>query len=71
VLDSEVLAELDRINYRDAKPAQIRRMLNVKLGKDVSYAQLAYEMAKRKRPGKARRRNSLEDEQSDDECTLS
>jgi len=38
VLDTEVLAELDKINPKDAKPAQIKRMLNQKLGKEVCYA---------------------------------
>ena len=48
VLDTEVLAELDKIDPVYAKPAQIKRLICQKLGKDVSYAQLAYEMSKRK-----------------------
>jgi len=48
VLDPEILAQLDRLDPTVAKPANIKRLIQTQFGKEISYAQLAYEMSKRK-----------------------
>ena len=48
VLDPEILRELDLFDPNVVKAAQIRKLLNDKFGKDISYAQIAYELNKRK-----------------------
>jgi predicted AAA+ superfamily ATPase len=53
VLDPLILKELDSIDHSTAKAAQIRRNLLQKFGKDISYAQIAYEINKRRNKLKA------------------
>ena len=48
VLDPDILRELDLVNPNNAKPAQVRKEINQKYQKDISYAQIAYELNKRK-----------------------
>ena len=48
VLDPEIMKELDIVDPNNAKPAQIRKDLNKRFSKDISYAQIAYELNKRK-----------------------
>ena len=48
VLDPEILAQLDTFDPTVAKPANIKRYIQSQFGKEISYAQLAYEMSKRK-----------------------
>ena len=48
VLEPEILAELDKFDPVEAKPADIKRYISQKYQKQISYAQIAYEMAKRK-----------------------
>ena len=48
VLEPDILNELDRFDPVEAKPANIKRYITYKFNKDISYAQIAYEMAKRK-----------------------
>lgn len=49
MLDPEILAQLDRFDPIQAKPANIKRYIQTQFGKEISYAQLAYEMSKRKK----------------------
>ena len=48
VLDPEILAELDNFSPIRTKASQIMRHINQKYKKDISYAQIAYEMHKRR-----------------------
>lgn len=48
VLDPEILTQLDRFDPCVSKPANIKRFILREFGKEISYAQLAYEMSKRK-----------------------
>ena len=48
VLDPEILAELDNFDPINSKPAYIRKFISSKYKKEISYAQVAYEMSKRK-----------------------
>ena len=48
MLDPEILAQLDKFDPTVAKPANIKRYIQSQFGKEISYAQLAYEMSKRK-----------------------
>lgn len=48
VLDPEILAVLDNFDPLSDKPANIKKFISSKFNKDISYAQIAYEMAKRK-----------------------
>ena len=48
VIDPEILREIDNFDVRTAKAANIRKIINLKYGKDISYAQIAYEINKRK-----------------------
>ena len=49
-LGQEVIAELDQIcnSENPDKPAKIKKKLEMKHKKEISYAQIAYEMAKRR-----------------------
>jgi len=49
VLDPQILRHLDHFDSITAKPAQVRKFINQKFGKDISYAQIAYELTKRKK----------------------
>ena len=48
VLDPEILKELYHFDPFTNKAADIRKFLNDKYKKEISYAQIAYEMNKRK-----------------------
>lgn len=48
MLDPQILRHLDHFDPTTAKPAQVRKFINQKFGKDISYAQIAYELTKRK-----------------------
>ena len=48
VLDSVTLRQLDQFDPTTAKPANVRKIINEKLNKEISYAQIAYELTKRK-----------------------
>ena len=48
MLDPDILTQLDRFDPCVSKPANIKRYIQREFGKEISYAQLAYEMSKRK-----------------------
>ena len=47
VLDTDVLQELDTISVEE-RPSKIKKYIEQKYKKSISYAQIAYEMGKRK-----------------------
>ena len=49
VLDPQILRHLDHFDPTTAKPAFVKKFINQKFGKDISYAQIAYELTKRKK----------------------
>ena len=49
VLDSVILRQLDSFDPTSSKPAIVRKFINQKFHKDITYAQIAYELAKRKK----------------------
>eukprot|EP00347_Sterkiella_histriomuscorum_P005193 403357537 len=60
VLDPEILNELDQFDPISDKPAHIKRMINDKFKKSISYAQIAYEMNKRKQKALGKTKNEEE-----------
>lgn len=49
VLDPQILNHLDRFDPVTAKAANVRKFINQKFGTDIQYAQIAYELSKRKK----------------------
>ena len=44
-----ILRQLDSFDPTSSKPAIVRKFINQKFHKDITYAQIAYELAKRKK----------------------
>ncbi|CAI2377286.1 unnamed protein product [Moneuplotes crassus] len=57
VLDSMILNQIDQFDPTTIKPAYVRKYINEKFNKDISYAQIAYELSKRKKKVKKETQN--------------
>ena len=62
VLDPQILWHLNKFDPVTSKPAQVRKFINQRFNTDISYAQIAYELSKRKKQcGHKQYQNEIKD----------